>query len=901
MAIPRLLKIGNGGSELIPFAKKKFKELERFRQQQGLPHYRKTLLLTGATQALIHIYTSNWDNSITIKCNTGALIAISSPGVLYGFDYYDGSFSDLLSDLLIKDNAIYPLFDNQLVYGDGVLVDGKANYSAHETGWFSSVDQIGNIEEGSLSLLAESTDLYCVSCETAWIVASFTSNILPRLSGINDSPIIVTEPRPIDNDWNIAVGADAFRLNGTSSIDLAFTWIPNFYASYPAEDIPARPGWYYGQRHLSPYDNFNPLVEAEVWFKGVAINRQVSPSAYRYGYFECVGRIKIDRNGATDTELCDIFAYFSAAPPETYSNSTEYYQFGMTQSMDVANVTCGDSGKGIAETFRISLDPMIYDAESVIVDAVVIDGWTDDLSVSNLNAMLGVVYCVVVSGENATVYRYSGYVSTVFETSSYVGHSFSNDGLTLAIFEGTGDLIDNIVVYDTYGQREKFTTSQQYGDESQTPEYADGDSYAAAGITLLSNTPVPERFRGKCGVVIPISSDKEKTCTAANGQVAIDIYDARAMLPSMATINFTTDGSGGFSTKKIVIEDGVKAKLFIGQNDCMDNTVIVESGSSSEEYLVAKTDRLGPQNGDFSIRGTFGNDDGNISFDGVGDPWRRITISDTFSLFFTTGSNVLAAKGNSGDLIPIQCCKYADNGIDIEYDLSLPGCCPGSDNMAEIVVGTTCGQQGAIKRDIDPLSMSGDENLNEGNIYSATGGKPPYTWSITCGSINEETGKVWDISGCCGVVVVSCTDQCGNTVEMETRAPGQWVLVKSGEKLENWYYDNLITCWCIQTVIIGGKKYLIRWVNVCKYYTSGSGSDCDGIGDVCFRNLTDKDGYGVPYPDNLCTNLIDGSLQCYADSGYTASCVYLYDRFGKTIGLFGYGRYDQDVYEWQCL
>lgn len=63
------------------------------------------------------------------------------------------------------------------------------------------------------------------------------------------------------------------------------------------------------------------------------------------------------------------------------------------------------------------------------------------------------------------------------------------------------------------------------------------------------------------------------------------------------------------------------------------------------------------------------------------------------------------------------------------------------------------------------------------NKYSASGGVPPYTWSISCGAI-DQTGEIVSTSGCCGVGTVTVTDNCGTSVAMDVLYPvGQWVLV----------------------------------------------------------------------------------------------------------------------------
>jgi hypothetical protein len=75
------------------------------------------------------------------------------------------------------------------------------------------------------------------------------------------------------------------------------------------------------------------------------------------------------------------------------------------------------------------------------------------------------------------------------------------------------------------------------------------------------------------------------------------------------------------------------------------------------------------------------------------------------------------------------------------------------------------------------LTLSGTDAPVVGSQYSASGGKAPYTWSISCGAISD-TGQVTSLSGCCGSGTVTVTDSCGQSVSIEVRFPtGQWVQI----------------------------------------------------------------------------------------------------------------------------
>ena len=86
---------------------------------------------------------------------------------------------------------------------------------------------------------------------------------------------------------------------------------------------------------------------------------------------------------------------------------------------------------------------------------------------------------------------------------------------------------------------------------------------------------------------------------------------------------------------------------------------------------------------------------------------------------------------------------------------------------------------------IDPCAdqatvvLSGPGDPDEGASYSVTGGRPPYSWSISAGTISDN-GVVTSLAGACGSGTVTVSDSCGSSQQMEVRFPdGQWVLQSS--------------------------------------------------------------------------------------------------------------------------
>jgi hypothetical protein len=173
-----------------------------------------------------------------------------------------------------------------------------------------------------------------------------------------------------------------------------------------------------------------------------------------------------------------------------------------------------------------------------------------------------------------------------------------------------------------------------------------------------------------------------------------------------------------------------------------------------------------------------------------------------------------------------------------------------------IICADPCGD------DLPALTIDGTPTPTVGSDYSATGGRGPYTYSISSASIGPGTGVITSLNGACGSGTVAVSDDCGNLASMTVRFPsGQWVLTSSEA------YGPCSTPHCTvwpgcgalsnKTVINGSTKTIY-------YYKSTE--DCSQ--DYCAINpdYTKVCG-GDSFPDGA------------TNSGINCFCLYTVDRY----------------------
>jgi hypothetical protein len=195
--------------------------------------------------------------------------------------------------------------------------------------------------------------------------------------------------------------------------------------------------------------------------------------------------------------------------------------------------------------------------------------------------------------------------------------------------------------------------------------------------------------------------------------------------------------------------------------------------------------------------------------------------------------------------------------------------------------------------DREELAIVGSESAAVGVYYAGSGGVSPYTYAISCGSI-DALGRITDLTGCCGTGTVSVTDDCGNTASMEVRYPtGRWVFIST----ENFPEFNDGSPASSKTTYIGGKRYT-EYDNVSRYYYPSSLHSVWNIftlkcvPDGGTRPDSVSEWPGVNSMATTTTIAIDNLTHYDCTNG-----CYCYNIASQTLR---YRVYRRDTYEWQC-
>lgn len=125
----------------------------------------------------------------------------------------------------------------------------------------------------------------------------------------------------------------------------------------------------------------------------------------------------------------------------------------------------------------------------------------------------------------------------------------------------------------------------------------------------------------------------------------------------------------------------------------------------------------------------------------------------------------------------------------------------------------------------DALTVIGPDYPVDGNNYSASGGCAPYSWSISKGTIDANSGTVGNMSNQCGKAVVTVTDACGNSATKSVNIPnGSWQPSSTNPGLQNPW------------VVVGQGTYYVSPILKVSYAGSSVMSCCGCWGSRACKN-----------------------------------------------------------------
>jgi hypothetical protein len=104
---------------------------------------------------------------------------------------------------------------------------------------------------------------------------------------------------------------------------------------------------------------------------------------------------------------------------------------------------------------------------------------------------------------------------------------------------------------------------------------------------------------------------------------------------------------------------------------------------------------------------------------------------------------------------------------------SIEGCCGTGTVAVKDYIGAVASSPITFSL---PVTLDGPATPSVGSQYSTTTGKAPFTWSISCGSI-DSTGMVTSLEGCCDGGTVTVTDGCESTGSLAFTIPPPSLLV----------------------------------------------------------------------------------------------------------------------------
>jgi hypothetical protein len=647
---------------------------------------------------------------------------------------------------------------------------------------------------------------------------------------------------PTGSVWNLMQGIDAWAFSPfTRNVFPYWSWQPAVVYQEPGNGFFV-PGFYYGDtanrggvlvdggiNELGAPFGFEAM---DVTFCAILDNRKPN-SKKPYGYCEMLTRVYPAPEGQPERRR-HLAGFLSVLPPETRSNLTSFYLSILNQRY------AGTFLDSWTSTFDIDLTDVFADVpddedlsvhlwnfydrkddeEAAIDDPTYVPRDYDSTAF------------VAAYQRHATLYKTPANPFLLYETRKYHSHSVSTDGSKVAIFESEDSdpgVISHVVVFDMYFgffgtvPRDNFITVDRYyimttpdgeriqyrvvraGQTSADEVIYDGSETIVDGAAVLqrdgkglflANSDVIAGAEATTACIIPRRAvfGRDEAAERPISQTpysllavekkTVDDTDTYKWRSHLGRVTYGWPVTSGYGWVKIWVPDGIHAQARQINDPCMLGGIAILRPAAlppgGTQYTVTIT-----ENGvDTNYTGTFaelkdllpyvlyslysGEEDGfyevglckwkmdpSDTLSTTPDTTAPLPIGTTFSVTITPGSVLYPAASS----IPSYCRDARTGRTDADGN-EIP------DDATYII--PECLEVTA------PVGLAVD-----GSEYVASGGVPPYSWSLTGGgelNVSEDGTRVTITEGGgCGTGRLTVTDVCGTFADREIKySSGFW-------------------------------------------------------------------------------------------------------------------------------
>lgn len=758
--------------EQVGFAERKLQALSLYRKEHSYPFLNKQYIVNGIT---ILLHSTAFEDRMILYGGEFPFILLTSFGASQNYNYETNNLSNNTVKLL--EGELHQNFNGRLQTDD-------LSFATYDKSWnagnieINGRKYIGAFNPSEITYYIEDRTIYARIEDIVKPIVSFSSidSLFTHFcySSINGFCFPVARNSSLPSP-HLVNSIQALQIHPQSQIvSTDFEWVPAVFTVAPRDIVPS--GWYYGN-----YPNGVNLADGdEVKYLGCVDMRWAGGGDYDSGWAELFqGNIYfyfgIDTSGRLQGSYYD--EYSVSTPSESMIN------IGSLISGCTPNLVQEDSGS----------DVKMWGFKT----------FSDSSGLLSL-ASLGAVGICISSGMNAKFLKYHGATYTVFETTRYHSYSISRNGQILAVFEGEGSSIDTVIVFDLFG-------TDAVEETSSSPRIP-AMPFKRLNTKTITNTIagqiIPFRESGYTPTVVDLSN--------ISNAVNVSIPESTLYSPFVTMdIYHKGDAGLGIVIGKLRINGDI-ATYFEPEDNCFDSVIPV---NEPRAFALEDIQPVGSWDAGGNFRGlVYGEFDSAGIFNGTEEtlnPWYgKIRRKDTFSLSLTE-ENEVVTSGYVGELL---LGSGFDSNGEPDASLAESSCDPIG---LKYTASSSCGQTASYIEPAGPLFVTGDNALSVGDIYTVSGGLPPYTIeadNVTFVKTTTTSFRVTAVSNCGSSgtrrwTTVVGRDHCGQTDEMIVLLPsGTWFEISDVRQDGTGRCDDGATTFCAGA----------SWATACGTVTSSS-------------------------------------------------------------------------------